>query len=129
MRLLLDSHIAIAVVHRDIARYGGSIDRLIRSASDDRFVSAASLWEIAIKHRLGKLALQIPLERVPGFLTSLGYAILPVNQHHAVEDLRDQPATCDPFDRLLLAQCQVENLQLVTIDRVLAVHPLAWKTS
>ena len=42
-------------------------------------------------------------------------------------DAEPEPQTRDPFDRLLLGQCQVENLRLVTLDRALAAHPLAWR--
>ena len=126
-RLLLDTHIAVAVVHRDVARYGRPIETLLRLPENDRFVSAASMWEIAIKHRLGKLALQLPLGRLPSYLESLGVELLDVDHRHAIEELREVPATRDPFDRLLLAQCQVENLRLVTVDTVLSAHPLAWR--
>jgi PIN domain nuclease of toxin-antitoxin system len=126
-RLLLDSHIALATVHHDLARYGQAIDRLLHSPGNDKFVSAASLWEIAIKSRLGKLSLQLPLDQVSGYLRSLGIALLDIDDRHAVEGLRDIPATRDPFDRMLLAQCQVENLVLVTVDSVLSNHPLAWR--
>lgn len=127
MRLLLDSHIVIAVVHQQLSRYGGSLAQNVQTPENDKFVSAASLWEIAIKHRLGKLELQIPLEKVPDHLSSLGFDLLNVNHRHAVEELREIPPTRDPFDRLLLAQCQVEGMQLVTLDRALAKHPLAWR--
>jgi PIN domain nuclease of toxin-antitoxin system len=52
---------------------------------------------------------------------------LNVDHRHAVEALEELPPTRDPFDRLLLAQCQVEGMRLVTLDRALARHPLAWR--
>ncbi len=100
---------------------------MLDAADNETFVSVASLWEIAIKYRLGKLALDMQLEDLPLYCESLLYGILPVVTAHAIEDLRDQPSTRDPFDRLLLAQCQVEGLRLVTTDRALVVHPLAWR--
>ncbi len=127
MRLLLDSHIALAVINEELARFGPSIGRLVQSTENDNYVSAASLWEIAIKHRIGKLALRLPLERLPEYFTALDYELLDIGYRHAIEEIRDPPATRDPFDRLLLAQCQVEGFRLVTVDRVLAAHPLAWR--
>ncbi len=90
-------------------------------------VSAASLWEIAIKFRAGKLKLTQPPTHFPLFFLLLGYELMAIGHQHALEDLRDMPLTRDPFDRLLLAQCQVEGLSLVTIDRALVNHPLAWR--
>jgi PIN domain nuclease of toxin-antitoxin system len=126
MKVLLDTHIALAVIHRDVTRYGKRIEALIDS-DDVKVVSVASVWEIAIKHRLGKLDIDIPLERVCPFFEMLGYDILVVDASHAVENLDTAPRTNDPFDRLLLAQCQVEGLRLVTVDSVLVGHPLAWR--
>ncbi len=48
-----------------------------------------------------------------------------INEHHAIAEVLPEPATRDPFDRLLLAQCLVEGLRLVTVDRALVGHPLA----
>jgi PIN domain nuclease of toxin-antitoxin system len=99
----------------------------VLSAENEVFASVASLWEIAIKVRLGKLRPELPPERLAGFYESMGFGILPIDQHHAVATVDPQPATRDPFDRMLLAQCQVEELRLVTLDRALAAHPLAWR--
>jgi len=127
MRLLLDSNIAVPVVREEHDKLGAQINLLLNVASNDIFVSVASVWEIAIKTRLGKLKLKSPLQQLPNMITAYGYTILPIDRHHAVEDLVDQPNTRDPFDRMLLAQCQVEGLRLVTTDRVLKEHPLAWR--
>ena len=64
---------------------------------------------------------------MPLYLSALDIELLPVDQHHVLEELREAPNTRDPFDLLLLAQCQVENMLLVTTDRMLARHPLAWR--
>lgn len=125
MRLLLDSQILLAIAH-DRSASLPAIHAQLQLPTNTLFVSAASLWEIAIKYRLGKLKLPRSPTTMPVFFQSLGYVLLPVDHRHAVEDLVQQPATRDPFDRMLLAQCQVESLQLVTIDNALMVHPLAW---
>lgn len=87
----------------------------------------ASLWEIAIKSRLGKLDAGVPLERMQSSLQDAGLTILPIEIKHVLTAADPEPPTRDPFDRLLLAQCQVEGLQLVTIDRALVDHPLAFR--
>jgi PIN domain nuclease of toxin-antitoxin system len=91
-----------------------------------RFTSAvASLWEIAIKHRLGKLVLSVGLDALPELIRALGIELLTVDEHHVMAFVRPEPMTRDPFDRLLLAQCLVEGLRLVTVDRALVSHGLA----
>jgi PIN domain nuclease of toxin-antitoxin system len=55
-------------------------------------------------------------------------ALSAVNQRsHALASVEPEPATRDPFDRMLVAQCQIEGLRLLTIDRALVSHPLAAK--
>jgi PIN domain nuclease of toxin-antitoxin system len=127
VRLLLDSHVLLAVLNRDTIRQGVAIAHLLETEDSELVVSVASLWEIAIKSRLGKLRLPIPLAEVPDYISFLDYAMLDINHQHAIETLAELPSTKDPFDRLLLAQCQVEGMRLVTTDRALQRHPLAWR--
>ena len=126
MRLLLDTHILLAVVRKSVAGLKGDIAPVLQGTDNELFASAASLWEIAIKSRLGKLDPGMPLADLPGFLLDVEINSLSVEPRHAVAALTVAPATRDPFDRLLLTQCEVEGLRLVTVDRILAVHPLAW---
>jgi PIN domain nuclease of toxin-antitoxin system len=98
----------------------------VASSENIAFASATSLWEIAIKARLGKVDPGLPLDDLPDYFQEIGLNLLVINHRHAVKSLDAEPATRDPFDRLLLAQCAVEQLRLVTIDRVLRDHPLAW---
>jgi PIN domain nuclease of toxin-antitoxin system len=126
MRLLLDSNILIQLARRQLdARIGSALD----SPDNVSFASAASLWEIAIKTRLGKLDPGLRLEDLPGYYESVGLTLLAVDHRHAVRWVDPEPATHDPFDRLLLAQCAVEDLRLVTLDRALSDHPLAWRAT
>jgi PIN domain nuclease of toxin-antitoxin system len=90
------------------------------------FVSVASLWATAIKVRLGRLDLRPSLSELPDLLDGLGMELLPIGVLHALAEAEPPPATRDPFDRMLLAQ-QLENMRLVTRDRELAAHPLAWR--
>jgi PIN domain nuclease of toxin-antitoxin system len=91
------------------------------------FVSVASLWEIAIKSRLGKLDVGVSLADVPANVKSGGLKMLGIDVSHVLHTLDPEPPTRDPFDRLLLAQCHVEDLRLVTVDRALVDHPLAFR--
>ena len=125
MRLLLDTHVLLALVERRFADLPASIANLLQNPEHEHHLSAASLWEIAIKWRLGKLKLRPNLDALPELLRSLGIQIVAVNEHHAIGAVEPEPAARDPFDRMLLAQCQIENLRLVTIDRALLNHRLA----
>jgi hypothetical protein len=63
--------------------------------------------------------------RSPELLDGLGVRIVAIDERHALAPVEPEPMTRDPFDRMLLAQCQVEGLRLLTIDRALVSHPLA----
>ncbi|MEX2291125.1 MAG: type II toxin-antitoxin system VapC family toxin [Mycobacteriales bacterium] len=115
MRLLLDTHVWLWLL--------GDVDRLSVDAvaalanADDLVLSAASVWEVTIKHGLGKLPLPVPLvDVVATSYGSAGMRPLPVEAKHAVA-VGDLPGLHrDPFDRLLVAQARVEGLTLVTTD-------------
>lgn len=126
MRLLLDTHILITLARRDIGRLDSVMNAAISSAENLLFASAASFWEIAVKTRLRKLDPGIALEDMPDFFEAIGLNLLVINHRHVVRTVDPEPPTRDPFDRLLLAQCAVEGFQLVTLDRALSGHPLAW---
>ncbi|WP_075289699.1 type II toxin-antitoxin system VapC family toxin [Pararhizobium arenae] len=125
MRLLLDTHIFIAMVEERMQHLPARIAVELGSPQNDLYLSVATLWEIAIKWRLGKLPIPVPPEILPEVARNANITCLPITEHHALRHVEPEPPTRDPFDRLLLAQCAVESLKLVTIDRALAVHPLA----
>ncbi|HYG29224.1 MAG TPA: type II toxin-antitoxin system VapC family toxin [Allosphingosinicella sp.] len=122
MAVLLDSHFVLAILEPK-SLVGA------RWASEPVSVSIASLWEIAIKARQGKLDLVVPPATLEERLSGFGCELLPVTGRHVTAEVDPWPETRDPFDRLLLAVCQVEGLRLVTHDRKLVDHPLAWRSS
>jgi PIN domain nuclease of toxin-antitoxin system len=125
MRLLLDTHILLALIERRIAALNAGVRALLENPEMEFMASVASLWEIAIKWRLGKLELAFDLDALPELLEAMGVELIPINARHALSSVEPEPRTRDPFDRLLLAQCKIEALRLVTIDRALVDHPLA----
>lgn len=127
MRLLLDSHILIALAGGRVAKLDRHLHALVASRDSVLFASTASLWEIAIKVRLGKLTLGVALEDLASLLQDGGVTIVPIEARHALAAVSPEPATRDPFDRMLLAQCAIEDFRLVTLDRALSSHPLAWR--
>jgi PIN domain nuclease of toxin-antitoxin system len=126
MRLLLDTHVLLAIAERDEERLPPGFVDLAREGAYSLHGSVASLWEAAIKHRLGKLPLPCPLSEWPELLLLLGVSILDIRTSHILAETDPLPDTKDPFDRLLLAICHVEDMRLVTVDKQLLGHQLAW---
>lgn len=127
MSYLLDSHILVALAAQNPELVSKPIHRLLWLEKPTSYVSTASLWELEIKLRIGKLRLTFDLRDAPQFLKKTGIGLLSVEHPHIFADVRPEPRTRDPFDRLLLGVCAAEGLRLVTLDRVLAEHPLAWR--
>jgi PIN domain nuclease of toxin-antitoxin system len=125
MRLLLDTHIFLALIGSGSIDLPVTVAAVLKDGDTEPHLSAVSLWEIAIKYRLGKLRLAVELDALPELLKRFAVRIVPINEQHALAAVKPEPATRDPFDRMLLAQCQIEGLKLVTIDRALVMHPLA----
>lgn len=113
MRLLLDTHALLWW-----ATLNPSLSAKARKAvADERtevFVSGASAWEIAIKVRLGKLQWGDEAGTVSGYVLSQGFRGLPISLEHAERAGRLAIASRDPFDRMLIAQAQMEDLWLVS---------------
>jgi PIN domain nuclease of toxin-antitoxin system len=122
MRLLLDTHVALWAI-ADSARLAKSAKALIADPSNTISISAATIWEIGIKHALrrrGANAMPLSATAAVGFFRDAGYALLPIMPEHAraVEELPGIHA--DPFDRMLVAQALGEPLRLVTHDPLVA---------
>lgn len=125
MRLLLDTNVVLLLLRQDLQRQHPKLAATLIDPATVALVSVACLWEVAIKTRLGKLDPGMPLENIAEFLARLGSSLLSIEPGHVIAAVEPEPNTRDPFDRLLLAQCQVEGLKLVTLDRTLAGHRLA----
>jgi PIN domain nuclease of toxin-antitoxin system len=115
MRLLLDTHVFLWAVAGS-QRLTEATRRTIEAA-DEVFVSAASIWEAAIKARLGKLDAD-PVELAEAIAPS-GFRELPVRASHAARVASLPRHHDDPFDRLLVAQALSEPLRLLTADALL----------
>lgn len=116
MRLLLDTHIFLWTVAGS-PLLKPAVRRLIEEA-DEVYVSAASIWEVAIKARLGKM--EADLQELAAAIEASGFVELPVSAVHAAGVAQLELHHHDPFDRLLIAQALAEPLRLVTVDQVLA---------
>ena len=118
MRLLLDTHTFLWWLDGD-ARLSKRARAAIGDARTECLVSAASAWEITTKARLGKLpgALEVAAD-VSGCLRSQQFTPLDITVDHAQRAGSLPGAHRDPFDRMLIAQSQAENLPLVSNDAV-----------
>jgi PIN domain nuclease of toxin-antitoxin system len=96
---------------------------LIRDESNVLLLSAASCWEIAIKYALGKLPLPAPPDQyVPDRVHSSSVDMLAIRMEHALRVANLPPHHRDPFDRLLVAQAQIERVPLLTADTQLTPY-------
>lgn len=120
MKLLLDTH-ALLWWWTDDPKLSDSARRAIADENNQVLVSAASAWEIATKHRLGKLphAAQA-IERFNELVAADGFEHLPISYLHSLKAGAHSSAHRDPFDRMLAAQSDLEKAVLVTIDPVFA---------
>ena len=116
MNLLLDTHGLIWFLEGD-PRLSNAARIAIEEPKNRKWVSVATGWEIAIKSSLGKLKLPMPFnELFPVRLEQLGFVILNIHAGHLHKLYALPMLHRDPFDRLIIAQAQTENLTLVSCD-------------
>ncbi|MCW5699011.1 MAG: type II toxin-antitoxin system VapC family toxin [Rhodospirillales bacterium] len=116
MRLLLDTH-AFLWWATDNPRLSKVARELIATGRNEVWISVASVWEIAIKARLGRL--QVPPDFGRFLLDQIetnGFQVLPIQLAHALEVSRLEDHHRDPFDRVLVAQSRIERVPLISAD-------------
>ena len=122
MRLLLDTHVllwATSVPHRRTAEF-----RALLEMPEARAVfSAASIWEVAIKRQVRRAEYVADPQVLRTTLIEVGCPELPITSAHAAAVAHLPPIHRDPFDRMLVAQAQVEGITLLTADRTVARYP------
>lgn len=119
MNLLLDTHVALWAI-TDSPKLPKKAREMIESPRTSIWISAATIWEIAIKHSLGRGDVPVSGQDALRYFRESGYRFLPIEPEHAaaVEDLAAHHA--DPFDRILVAQAIVEPMRLMTHDPIMA---------
>jgi PIN domain nuclease of toxin-antitoxin system len=117
LNLLLDTHVALWAIS-DCPKLPAKARELIESPKSSVWVSVASIWEIAIKHALGRGDMPVSSQDAVRFFRESGYRLLPVEAEHAMA-VEGLPAHHqDPFDRILVAQALIEPMRLMTHDPV-----------
>jgi PIN domain nuclease of toxin-antitoxin system len=121
MRVLLDTHILLWAAAGSPALSEQARQVLVSDAAE-LYLSAASIWEVAIKTSLGRADFSVDPRQLRRGLLSNGYLELPVTGEHAIEVGSSPDVHKDPFDRILIAQSRVEGMRLVTADKLVAQY-------
>lgn len=125
MRYLLDTHVILWYAQGS-SELAGAVRKII--AHEECCFSVASLWEIAIKQRLGKLNCRVAMPELAKFCEGEGFERLAIEPEHVERTKALPDIHKDPFDRLLIAQAQTENLVIITRDAQIPKYdvPTVW---
>jgi len=124
MNILLDTHTFLWWIDNN-PRLSSRAHELISDAGNMLFLSAASGWEIAIKSKLGRLTLSGDLEHfIADQLAANAIRSLPIKMSHALHVYTLPSHHRDPFDRILVAQSQMEDMSILTADPQIAQYPV-----
>jgi PIN domain nuclease of toxin-antitoxin system len=128
MDLLVDTHAVIWFITED-QKLPGKTKQIIENIDNNCFVSIASIWEIAIKHSLGRLDLNTDLKRIFQIIENSGFELLPITVAQILINAGLKYHHSDPFDRIIIAQAICENLQIVSKDEQFVNYnvPIVWE--
>lgn len=126
MRILLDTHIALWAV-ADTEKLTRKVIMLLESTDNEVFYSAASVWEVAIKHKIKPEQMPISENEFVSLCEHTGFSWLPIKNEHIylIKTLtrpKDAPKHQDSFDRMLIAQAKQEGLILLTHDSLIPYY-------
>ena len=125
MKILLDTHIFLWFISGD-TRLPESLKEIIREPDNEVYLSVVSVWEVIIKHQLGKLPLPespeiyLPKQRQRHLICSL-----PVDEESVAQLSQLPPIHRDPFDRMLISQAMQHKLTILTVDDAIRAYPVA----
>lgn len=129
IKLLLDTHALLWWWAAD-SRMAEPARQAVADETNEIFVSAASIWEIATKHRIGKLP-EAPrlLPGIDRHIRRSRFAELPISFAHAELAGRMESEHRDPFDRMLIAQAKLEAMTMISSDRIFSSFdvPIVWE--
>ena len=124
MKLLLDTHILLWAA-QGAAQLSSKAIALLEDPENQLYFSAASLWEISIKNKLGRADFKVDLAVLRRNLLDNGFEEIAISSAHAWAVDTLAAIHKDPFDRMLIAQTVVEGITLMTADSVVAEYPVA----
>ena len=117
MKYLIDTHIFLWFVENSV-KLRQNVKSIIEDKNSEIFISIASIWEISIKTSSGKLQIKGTFDSIKDDLTDNSIEILPIDFAHTVENNKLPFHHRDPFDRIIIAQAIVENLDFISADAV-----------
>jgi PIN domain nuclease of toxin-antitoxin system len=124
MKALLDTHTFLWWIG-DSPSLSSTVREFILNGEHEIHLSVASIWEIAIKAHKGRIILPDTLDKVIDNAQSYyHFTVLPIQMSHTVQVYSLPDHHNDPFDRLLIAQCQVENIVLLSADKIIPQYDL-----
>ena len=123
MAYLLDTHTFLWFVAGD-KQLPESVKAKIKDIGEHCFLSVASLWEITIKHQIGKLTLNISLEELFEYADRNQIEVIQISNEHLLTLSLLPGHHSDPFDRLIVSQALAENLTLITKDKGLKKYKI-----
>ncbi len=119
---IIDTH-AILWYLRDSDELSKKARKIIDN-EEQIFISIATLWEIAIKHSIGKLDLEFSISQIENLCAEKNISILPIKAAH-LDELEKLPNHHnDPFDRLIICQARTEDLSIITRDTIIPKYPV-----
>ena len=121
MNLLLDTHVALWAI-TDSPELSKKARELIQSPKTTVWISAASVWEIAIKYALNRGDMPVSSQDAVRYFHESGYHFLAIEIEHATEVEKLAAHHQDPFDRILIAQALTEPMRLMTHDPLVALY-------
>jgi PIN domain nuclease of toxin-antitoxin system len=125
MLALLDTNAFLWWVTDDY-RLSEQAREVISDSGNTIFFSVASAWEIVIKAKLGKLPLpELPETYIPSRVNYYGFQILAIEMKYVLHISKLENHHNDPFDRLLIAQSQVERLPIITVDKKISLYDVS----
>lgn len=117
MKFLIDTHVFIWFMEGNPS-FSPTAKSVMLDKTNEIFISIASLWEISIKNSIGKLPLSTKYREISDVLYDNLMEVLPITFAHTVENNQLPFHHCDPFDRIIIAQTIVENIDFISADAV-----------
>jgi len=125
MKLLIDTHIFLWM-NGESSKLSERFKEVSRSGEHDFHLSVGSVWEIQIKHQLGKLTLPLPLaELISKNQLENNIQLLPIELSHISNLSHLPPHHKDPFDRLIISQAMLEGMTIVTADHAFTAYSVS----
>jgi len=122
-KLMLDTHVLLWAIGNS-NKLSHQVTEYIKNGENEVFVSAISLWEIALKQSIGKLELNFAIEDIPKYCEQMGFYLIPLKPLEALGYLKlpTKQSHKDPFDRMLIYQCIRSKFTLVSKDHKMQIY-------